>query len=72
MAQRYAVVQPWLGARDVSREHTTLSVHSTAYEAFAAIDAMSGQMVRTRAPSDAVTLIVIDARGRIVTRPRSN
>lgn len=62
----YRVVQPW--GRDKSREATLISEHPTAAEAFAEIDRLSAQMVRTGAPSDAVELIVVDARGGLVPR----
>jgi hypothetical protein len=62
----FRVVQPW--GRDVARESTLVSEHPSAAEAFAEIDRLSAQMVRTGAPSDAVELVVIDAHGRIVPR----
>jgi hypothetical protein len=40
--------------------------HATVPEAFAAIDALSAQIVRTGAPSDAVELIVVDNGGEPV------
>lgn len=43
--------------------------HLTVAEAFAEIDRLSAQMVRTGAPSDAVELLVVDATGRAVSRP---
>ena len=46
-----------------------ISAHATAAEAFAEIDRLSAQMVRTGAPSDAIELIVVDVAGRIVKRP---
>jgi hypothetical protein len=44
------VVQPW--GPDKGRQATFLSEHATDSEAFAALDALSAQMVRTGAPSD--------------------
>ncbi len=46
-----------------------LSQHVTVAEAFAELDRLSAQMVRTGAPSDAVELIVVDQDDRIVKRP---
>ena len=46
-----------------------VSEHVTVAEAFAEIDRLSAQMVRTGAPSDAVELLVVDATGRTVSRP---
>ena len=37
--------------------------------AFAAIDHLSSEMVRTGAPSDAIELVVVDAADQIVQRP---
>ncbi len=64
---RYRSVQPW--GRDRAREATLISEHATAADAFAEIDRLSVQMVRTGAPSDAVELIVVDAAGGTVLRP---
>jgi hypothetical protein len=63
----FRVVQPWGPNRAV--EATLISEHATAAEAFAEIDRLSTQMVRTGAPSNAIELIVVDAAGRIVSRP---
>jgi hypothetical protein len=46
-----------------------ISTHPTAAEAFAAIDRLASEMMRSGAPSDAVELIVIDSGGQIVARP---
>jgi len=64
---RYQVVQPW--GRDKAREHTLLSEHETAADAFAEIDRLAMQMVRTGAPSDAIEMLVIDSDGRVIQRP---
>jgi hypothetical protein len=64
---KYRVVQPW--GPDRGRQASIQSEHATLAEAFAAIDALSGQMVRTGAPSDAIELIVVDDDGRQVPRP---
>jgi hypothetical protein len=63
----FRVVQPW--GPDKGRQATLISEHSTAAEAFAEIDRLAAQMVRTGAPSDAIELTVIDADGTIVERP---
>ena len=62
----YRVVQPY--GRDKARESTVFSEHARAADAFAEIDRLSAQMVRTGALSDAVELIVVDGTGRIVQR----
>jgi hypothetical protein len=49
-----------------------ISEHATAAEAFAEIDRLSAQMVRTGAPSNAIELIVVDAAGQIVQRPSAH
>lgn len=66
---QYRVVQPW--GRDRAREATEVSAHATVAAAFAAIDRMAAQMVRTGAPSDSIELIVIDPHYRILQRPES-
>ena len=63
---KYRVVQPW--GPDKGRQATFQSEHATVAEAFAALDALSAEMVRTGAPSDAIELIVVDDDGRPVTR----
>ena len=67
MTDPYRIVQPY--GRDKARESTVISEHQTAADAFAEIDRLSAQMVRTGAPSDMVELIVVDEAGRIVQRP---
>lgn len=64
----YRVMQPWGPAR--GRQATLISEQATAADAFNAIDRLSAEMVRTGAPSDAVELIVVDASGQIIARPR--
>lgn len=66
----YRVVQPW--GSDKGRQSTLQSEHATIAEAFAALDAMAAQMRRTGAPSDAITLVVVDDDGRQVARPSSH
>ena len=63
----FRIVQPW--GPDKAREATLISEPATAAEAFAEIDRLSAQMVRTGAPSDAIELIVIDCDDRLVRRP---
>ena len=59
--------------RDKARQHTVLSEHATAAEAFAAIDRMAAQMVRTGARSDAIELVVVDTvEGRVIQRPSAH
>jgi hypothetical protein len=50
----------------------TPSEHATVAEAFAALDAMSAQMVRADAPSDGIELVVVNERGDIVLRPKTH
>jgi len=46
-----------------------ISEHPTAAAAFAEIDRLASEMVRTGAPSNAIELIVVDQAGEIVRRP---
>ena len=63
----FRIVQPY--GPDKARQSTLISEHPTAAGAFAAIDRLSSEMVRTGAPSDAaVELVVIDADGKVVRR----
>jgi hypothetical protein len=48
MDTNFRVVQPY--GRDKARESTVIREHATAADAFAKIDRMSAQMVRTGAP----------------------
>jgi hypothetical protein len=66
---KFSVVQPYGARRD---EWTVQSEHETVGKAFAALDAMTAQMRRTGAPSDAIELIVVDARGERVNRPATH
>ena len=66
----YRVVQPY--GPDKAREATIISEHQTAADAFAEIDRLSAQMVRTGAPSNAVELLVVDPAGRIIQRPEAH
>jgi hypothetical protein len=63
----FRIVQPW--GPDKARQATIISEHATAAEAFAEIDRLSAQMVRTGARSDYVELLVVDAAAQIVRRP---
>jgi hypothetical protein len=67
---KYRVVHPW--GRDKGRQATLQSGHATIAEAFAGLDAMAAQAVRTGASSDALELIVVDDAGRKLTRPSSH
>ena len=61
------VVQPW--GPDKARQATLVGDgHATAAEAFAEIDRLAAEMMRTGAPSDAVQLVVVDVDGRQVRR----
>ena len=62
----YRVVQPW--GPDRGRQATQLSEHTSAREAFAEIDRLAAEMVRTGTPSDAIELIVVDRDGQLVER----
>ena len=64
--KRFRVVQPW--GRRKAVEHTLLSEHWTAGEAFAEIDRLSAEMARSGEPSDAIELLVITADGCMVFR----
>jgi hypothetical protein len=63
----FRVVQPYGAAR--ARQCTLISEHPTVEAAFAEIDRLAAEMVRTGAPSDAVELIVVDTEDRIAVRP---
>jgi hypothetical protein len=62
----FRVVQLW--GPDKARQATLVSEYATAAEAFAEIDRLASEMVRTGAPTDAVELIVVDERDGIVQR----
>jgi hypothetical protein len=64
---KYCVVQPW--GPDKGRQATLQSEHAAVAKAFAAIDALSAQMVRTGAPSDAIELVVVNESGEVLPRP---
>ena len=63
----FRIAQPY--GRDVGRQSATVSEHPTIAEAFAALDMLTEQMVRTGVRPDTVTLIVLDATGAVVGRP---
>jgi hypothetical protein len=56
----------------VPRESTFISEHATAAEAFAEIDRLAAEMMRTGVRSDFIELLVVDATGAIVPRPNLN
>lgn len=70
MAKQFRVVQPW--GKDRGHEATLIGEHATVDEAFAHIDRLAEQMVRTGAPSDSVDLLVVDDAGRIIDRPQAH
>ncbi len=63
----FRLVQPY--GRDKGRQATTLGHYPTVDAAFAALDALALQMQRTGASSDAIEVLVVDARGAPVSRP---
>jgi len=63
MARVYRVVQPYSPVK--TRDYMVLSEHASAADAFAEIDRLSEQMVRTGAPADFLELIVITDAGRV-------
>ena len=62
----YRVVQPW--GPDKCGQATLLSEHTSARDAFAEIDRLAAEMVRTWTSSDALELIVVDRDGQHVER----
>ena len=56
---------------EVSLSHA-VTERDTIEGAFAEIDRMAAQMLKTGCPSDTVELIVIDEAGRIVRRPHAS
>lgn len=66
----WRVVQPW--GRDRGRQATVVSEHASAAEAFAHIDRLAVQMVRTGAPADSVALVVVDDAGNLIDRPETH
>jgi hypothetical protein len=63
----FRVVQPY--GRNVGSESTVVSEHHTAAAAFAEIDRLASEMVRTGARSDSIEMLVVDAAGRVIVRP---
>ncbi|MCZ6734561.1 MAG: hypothetical protein O7C65_02080 [Planctomycetota bacterium] len=64
----FRVMQPWSPHK--GRQADLISEHHTVAAAFAEIDRLSAEMVRTGAPSDAIELVVIDADDRVVQNGR--
>ena len=58
-----------LSRRSVPERAIGIGARALTYYAFAQIDRLSAQMIRTGAPSNAVELLVVDAVGRIIPRP---
>ena len=65
----YRVVQPIGRLRWESR---LVSEHVSVAAAYAEIDRMAEQMVRTGAPSNAIELFVVDQEWRRVRRPNAH
>ncbi len=61
-------MQPW--GPHKGRQATLISEHHTVAAAFAEIDRLASEMVRTGAPSDAIELVVVDADDRVVQNGR--
>ena len=61
-------MQPW--GPHKGRQATLISEHHTVAAAFAEIDHLASEMVRTGAPSDAIELVVVDADDRVVQNGR--
>ncbi|HYE85345.1 MAG TPA: hypothetical protein VEA16_03245 [Vicinamibacterales bacterium] len=70
MTQIFRVVQPW--GRDRAREATLIGEHASVHAAFAQIDRLTAQMLRTGAPSNSIDLLVVDETGNVVKRPGAN
>ena len=66
----FRLVQPW--GPDKGRQATVLSEHGTVAEAFAEMDRLAARMSATGAPSDAIEVLVVDADGRVITRPHTH
>jgi hypothetical protein len=69
-AKTVRIVQPY--GRDEPREATLVSEHRTVADAFAELDRLAAQMIRTGVSPDAVRLIVVDEEGRVVSRPAAH
>ena len=70
VVKRFRVVQPW--GKDVATESTVVSTHDNAVDAFAEIDRMAEQMLRTSGSADLVRLVVVDESGKEVRRPNAS
>jgi hypothetical protein len=53
----------------VGRESTTINEHATVAEAFAEIERLVAQVLRTGGKPETITLLLVDAAGSVVTRP---
>ena len=62
----YRMAQPW--GRDKGRDATLISEHSTAADAFEAMERLAEQAQRTGGRIEVLELIVVDAEGRVVAR----
>ena len=63
----FRIIQPY--GRDAARESTLISEHTTAAAAFAEIDRLSAQIIKTGVRPDVLELLVIDGDGQLVSRP---
>ena len=61
---------PW--GTDKANQSTVVTQRDTIESAFAEIDRMAAQMLKTGCPSDTVELIVVDEAGCIVRRPHAS
>jgi hypothetical protein len=66
----FRIVQPW--GPDKARQSTVISDHATAADAFAEIDRLVSEMIRTGAPSDAIEFVVLDANNAVVLRAKTH
>jgi len=63
----YRVVQPWGRKRGV--EATLISEHTSINDAFATIDRIALEILRTGAAPQSIELLVVDEHGEIQSRP---
>lgn len=66
----YWIVQPY--GRHLALESTRVSSHATVSEAFAELDRLSAQMLRTGTAPEMIELYVVDCLGRRVPRPNAH
>jgi len=68
--KRFLLVQPW--GHKKATESTVLSEHDSRESAFAEVDRLAEQMVKTGVAPDVVEIVVNDRDGQRVTRPNSH